>query len=230
MKDALVPQLSSLKPILLQELTTEFEKVKGEKAVPERLLRSQQQREELEDVPDAQGGGGGGEAEAGDAVDEDIDPFELMEAVDILHKLPADFFTQIEAKKWQERKDCLEKLQQLLESNPKLAPNADYNELMKHIKRIIAKDTNIVVATSAIKCLALMANGLRKNFHSYASSSVGVVLEKFKEKKANVVQALREAIDAVFVSVCSILRFLIFKTLFLKLYCSRLHLMQPSKI
>ena len=44
-KDALVPQLSSLKPILLQELQTEFDKYKDMKASPERLLRSQQHRQ-----------------------------------------------------------------------------------------------------------------------------------------------------------------------------------------
>lgn len=43
-KDALLPQLSNLKPILLDSLKEEFEKVKDSKAKPERLLRSQQQR------------------------------------------------------------------------------------------------------------------------------------------------------------------------------------------
>lgn len=198
-KDALVPQLSSLKPIRLQELTVEFEKIKSEKPKIERLLRSQQQRSN--DVCDTVDAVDGGEIQADDIIEEEVDPYDLMEPVDVLSKLPPDFYTLIEAKKWQERKDALEKLQQLLESNPKLATNVDYSELMKQIKRIINKDTNIVVATVAVKCLALLANGLRKNFHTYAVSTFAVVLEKFKEKKANVVQALREAIDAVFLSV-----------------------------
>lgn len=124
-----------------------------------------------------------------------------MEPVDILSKLPSDFYTLIEAKKWQERKESLEKLLQLLEANPKLIPNLDYAELVKQLKRIIGKDTNIVVATLAIKCLTLLATGLRKGFDKHAHGCVTVVLEKFKEKKANVVQELRKAIDAIYISV-----------------------------
>src|SRR5699024_4256940 len=119
----------------------------------------------------------------------------------ILAKLPGDFYTALEAKKWQERKEALEKLQQLLEANPKLVTTADYGEMMKNLKRIIGKDTNIVVATLGIKCLSQLATGLRKGFDKYAHGCVAVLLEKFKEKKANVVQALREAIDAVYLAV-----------------------------
>ena len=125
-----------------------------------------------------------------------------MEPVDILAKLPGDFYTLLEAKKWQERKEALEKLQQLLEANPKLVTNLDYGELVKQLKRIIGKDTNIVVSTLGIKCLAQLATGLRKGFDKHANGCVSVILEKFKEKKVNVVQALREAIDAVYNSVC----------------------------
>ncbi|KAH9418886.1 hypothetical protein DERP_004212 [Dermatophagoides pteronyssinus] len=204
-KDALVPQLSSLKPILLQELRIEFDKYKDMKATPERLLRSQQQRqaEELDSATgttndDATVGdnNGGGLSEA----DAEIDPFDLLEPFELLTKLPGDFYTLIEAKKWSERKDGMEKLQQLLEANPKLATNGDYTELVKQLRKIIAKDTNIVVVTLAIKCLGQLAQGLRKTFHHHAGQSVPVLLEKFKEKKQNVVQSLRDAIDAVYLS------------------------------
>lgn len=194
-----MPQLSSLKPILLQDLTSEFDKIKGEKATPERLLRSQQQQADVavDQQVDGDGTAGAG-GDATDGVEEEIDPFELMVAVDIIAKLPGDFYTLIESKKWQERKDCLEKLQQLLESNPKLDTKSDYGEVIKKLKHIISKDTNIVVATLAIKCLSMLASGLRKGFHSHANACVSILLEKFKEKKANVVQTLRECIDAVY--------------------------------
>ncbi|XP_046917779.2 msps cytoskeleton-associated protein 5 [Dermatophagoides farinae] len=205
-KDALVPQLSSLKPILLQELQTEFDKYKDMKASPERLLRSQQHRQ-IEDVDAAtiatnenDGGGGGGCDGVPSEADSEIDPFDLLEPFDVIAKLPGDFYTLIEAKKWSERKDGLEKLQQLLEANPKLATGSDYSELVKQLRKIIAKDTNIVVVGLAIKCLGQMAHGLRKNFHNHAGPSVPVLLEKFKEKKQNVVQSLRDTIDAVYLS------------------------------
>ncbi len=202
-KDALLPQLSNLKPILLDALKEEFEKVKGAKAVPERLLRSQQQRAAAADEADGGAGDGAAGDGAGDAAaeDEEADPFELLDPVDILAQLPSDFYPLLEAKKWQERKDALEKLQALLEKHPKLLATADYGELVKQLKRIIGKDTNIVVATAAIKCLSMLCTGLRKGFDKHAHGCVTVLLEKFKEKKANVVASLREAIDAVYLSV-----------------------------
>ncbi|KAL3171509.1 hypothetical protein MRX96_013713 [Rhipicephalus microplus] len=66
-----------------------------------------------------------------------VDAYDLLEAVDILSKLPKDFYEQCEAKKWQERKEALEKLLELA-SNPKLKPG-DYDDLVKALKRIVAK-------------------------------------------------------------------------------------------
>jgi cytoskeleton-associated protein 5 len=129
-----------------------------------------------------------------------IDPYDLLEPVDILSKLPNDFYELCEAKKWQERKESLEKLQELLEKNPKLVPG-DYGDLVRQLKKMIGKDTNIVVVALSTKCLALLATSLRKSFHPYANSCISVIIEKFKEKKQNVVIALREAIDAIIIAV-----------------------------
>lgn len=204
-RDALLPQLSSLKPTILQELKAEFDKIKADKKpTPERLLRSQQALTTSDDATelngDAESTGANPDSVDGDEAAE-IDPFELLDPVDIISKLPNDFYTLIEAKKWQERKDALEKLNQLLEANPKLDTSADYAELVRQLKKIISKDANIIVVTLGIKTLGQLANGLRKNFHNFANSCITVILEKFKEKKANVVQALRETIDAVYISV-----------------------------
>jgi len=58
-----------------------------------------------------------------------------------------------------------------------------------------------MVVAVAGKCLAGLANGLKKRFQPYASACIPALLEKFREKKANVVTAIRDAIDAVFLSV-----------------------------
>ena len=63
--------------------------------------------------------------------------------------------------------------------------------------QIIQKDSNVVIVALAGKCMAGVARGLLKKFQPYASACVGCVLEKFKEKKQNVVSAMRDAIDAV---------------------------------
>ena len=129
-----------------------------------------------------------------------IDPYELLEPVDILSKIPNDFYDLCEAKKWQERKEALEKLQEIIEKNPRIVPG-DYADLVRQLKKMLQKDTNIIVVTIATKCLAGLATALRKSFHSYANSCISIIIEKFKEKKQTVVQALREAIDAIIVAV-----------------------------
>jgi cytoskeleton-associated protein 5 len=48
------------------------------------------------------------------------------------------------------------------------------------------------------RLLGLVASGLRGKFQPYAVACVQAILEKFKEKKTNVVAALREAIDAIY--------------------------------
>lgn len=58
-----------------------------------------------------------------------------------------------------------------------------------------------MVVALAGKCLAGLAAGLKKRFQPYAGACVPALLEKFKEKKQNVVVALREALDAIFISV-----------------------------
>lgn len=52
--------------------------------------------------------------------------------------------------------------------------------------------------------LGQIAAGLRNKFQPYAVACVQAILEKFKEKKANVVAALREAIDAIYPSVSTV--------------------------
>lgn len=66
----------------------------------------------------------------------------------------------------------------------------------------ITKDSNVIVVALAGKCVAGLATGLRTKFAPYATSIVSAILEKFKEKKQNVVTSLREAIDAVYLTVC----------------------------
>lgn len=57
-----------------------------------------------------------------------------MEPVDILSKLPKDFYEKLEAKKWQERKEALEALDALVK-NPKLE-NGDYGDVVRALKKV----------------------------------------------------------------------------------------------
>ncbi|XGW09738.1 hypothetical protein V3C99_011760 [Haemonchus contortus] len=128
----------------------------------------------------------------------EADPWDFLEAVDVLAKLPDDFNTNIESKKWTERRDALQLLLDLITANPKLDPKASYGEHISLLKRIIEKDANINVAALAAKCMRGVAEGLRKKFAPHAPSVVPVIFDKFKEKKPLLRDPLVECIDAIF--------------------------------
>uniref|UniRef100_A0A8C7D0N0 Cytoskeleton associated protein 5 n=2 Tax=Oncorhynchus kisutch TaxID=8019 RepID=A0A8C7D0N0_ONCKI len=196
-RDALRPPLQGINSVQLKELEEEWVKLPTTAPKQSRFLRSQQA---LKAKFEQQQAAGGDEAD-GDDDDEpapQVDPYELLEPVEILSKLPKDFYDKIEAKKWQERKEALEALETLAK-NPKLE-NGDYGDLVRALKKVIGKDANVMLVTLAAKCLAGLAAGLRKKFGTYAGHVVPTILEKFKEKKPQVVQALQEAIDAVFLT------------------------------
>lgn len=69
------------------------------------------------------------------------------------------------------------------------------------ILQIISKDTNVMIVALAGQCVAGLAKGLKKKFAPFSLSFTEVILEKFKEKKTNVVTAMRDAIDAVYQTV-----------------------------
>ena len=187
-------QLTGVKPVQMSELESEFEKVEG-KPKAERLLRSQQQFGGGAVDDDGQGGEGQKDNDEDDDEPE-YDPFEAMEAVEILEKLPKNFYELVEEKKWQLRKEALDALLPLAQS-PKISPNGDFNELSRVLKKFIGKDTNVMLVTQAAQCLAGIAKGLRANFKNGAMQCLPVVLEKFKEKKPTVVAALVDAADSL---------------------------------
>ncbi|XP_071974868.1 cytoskeleton-associated protein 5 isoform X3 [Engystomops pustulosus] len=195
-RDALRPPLQNINPVQLKELEEEWVKIPPAAPKQTRFLRSQQDLKAKFEQQQASGDVEGDEGE--DEAVPQVDAFELLEAVEILSKLPKDFYDKIEAKKWQERKEALEALE-LLVKNPKLEPG-DYNDVVRALKKVVGKDTNVMLVALAAKCLAGLASGLRKKFGSYAGHVVPTILEKFKEKKPQVVQALQEAIDAIFLT------------------------------
>uniref|UniRef100_A0A4X2KWP8 Cytoskeleton-associated protein 5 n=1 Tax=Vombatus ursinus TaxID=29139 RepID=A0A4X2KWP8_VOMUR len=196
-RDALKAPLQNINSVQLKELEEEWCKLPPGAPKPTRFLRSQQELEAKLEQQQSAGGDAEGGGDDGDEVPQ-IDAYELLEAVEILSKLPKDFYDKIEAKKWQERKEALEAVE-ILVKNPKLEAG-DYSDLVKALKKVVGKDTNVMLVALAAKCLTGLAVGLRKKFGQYAGHVVPTILEKFKEKKPQVVQALQEAIDAIFLT------------------------------
>ena len=67
--------------------------------------------------------------------------------------------------------------------------------------QVLSKDTNILLVVIAVKCIGALAGGLRKKFQPYALVCLDGMFERFKEKKPNVVTALQEAVDAIYMTV-----------------------------
>uniref|UniRef100_A0A3P9H9A6 Cytoskeleton associated protein 5 n=1 Tax=Oryzias latipes TaxID=8090 RepID=A0A3P9H9A6_ORYLA len=192
-RDALRPSLQNINSVQLKELEEEWVKLPSTPPKQSRFLRSQQDLKAKFEQQQVQGGE---HSDGGSLVA--VDPYELLEPVEILSKMPKDFYDKIEAKKWQERKEALEAIETLTK-NPKLE-NGDYGDLVRALKKVVGKDANVMLVSLAAKCLAGLATGLRKKFGTYAGQVVPTILEKFKEKKPQVVQALQEAIDAIFLT------------------------------
>lgn len=73
--------------------------------------------------------------DAGGGDSSEIDPYEFASPVEIISKLPKDFYDKLEQKKWQERKEALDVLENLLKNTMKLEPG-DYADLVRALKKV----------------------------------------------------------------------------------------------
>ena len=129
-----------------------------------------------------------------------VDAFDLAEPVDIRKNLPSEFNEWIVSTKWKERKDALEAL--LTNSKVPRIKEENYTEIMGTLGRCM-KDANIVVVTVAAQCVEAIARGY---FYSpsfvwcyrYRSIIMAPMMDRLKEKKQSVADALGQALDSVF--------------------------------
>ena len=94
--------------------------------------------------------------------DADNMAYEYAEPQDILASLNKEFWNGLAAKKWTERRDSLLKLKTLA-SQPKLQPG-DYGDVLRELKKIILKDSMVVIVGEAIYCVGALAKSLRNHF------------------------------------------------------------------
>ena len=195
LREAMKPMFwGDLKPTQQTDLEAQFEKVKAE-APPkqERLLRSQQAA--MARAPAA--GAVDEYADEGDdpAEPAEIDAFDLAEPQDVLKKVAADFYDKLASAKWKDRKEALEALFALL--NVPRIKDGDFGEINRSLAKCM-KDANIMVVTQAAQCVEVLAKGLRKAYGKYRAIVMQPILERMKEKKQAVSDALGAALDAVF--------------------------------
>lgn len=185
---------NDLKPVQQQDLEKLFEGVKSEPAPKQdRLLRSQQ---------DAKKGAPAGDEDA--EVDEakaeevpEVEAFDLAEPVDVIKKMPSDFHEKLASAKWKDRKETLDEFYEV--ANTERIQDGHYDEVIQGLAKSM-KDANVAVVTVAANCITVLAKGLRKSFAKYRSRILAPIMERLKEKKQSVAEALGQALDAVFLS------------------------------
>ncbi|KAL3492386.1 armadillo-type protein [Aspergillus germanicus] len=198
LKEAMKPVFwGELKPVQQQDLEKLFEAVKQEPAPKqERLTHAQQLEAEAGVGGGADGGeGDGGEEDYGDDDGGEVDAFDLTEAVDVFPKIPKDFSEQLASSKWKDRKEALDALYTAL-NVPKIK-DGPFDEIVRGLAKSM-KDANVAVVTVAANCIDLLAKGIRSAFVKHRSTVMSPIMERLKEKKQTVADALGQALDAVF--------------------------------
>ncbi|KAJ5156282.1 Armadillo-like helical [Penicillium capsulatum] len=200
LREAIKPLFwADLKPVQQQDLEKLFENVKQEPTPKqERLTRAQQ---DAMAAASAAPGGGEDEEQAGDEFaeedGEDDAPLDLTEPVDVFSKVPKDLHDNLGSSKWKDRKEALDALYNVL--NVPRIKDGPYDEIVRALAKSM-KDANVAVVTVAANCVDVLARGLRNGFVKYRPTIMVPMLERLKEKKQTVADALGSALDAVFLA------------------------------
>ncbi|KAK9681891.1 hypothetical protein RND81_10G035200 [Saponaria officinalis] len=187
-----------MRDTMKKELEAELVNVAGI-AKPTRKIRSEQDKEPEPEVVAETTGVSPAEESTSDAPLE-VDEYELVDPVDILTPLEkSGFWDGVKATKWSERKEGVAELTKLA-STKKIAPG-DFTEVCRTLKKLVT-DVNIAVSVEAIQAIGNLACGLRAHFSGSSRFLLPVLLEKLKEKKPTLTDALTQTLQAMYKSGC----------------------------
>ncbi|CAO1946382.1 unnamed protein product [Urochloa humidicola] len=187
-----------MRDTMKKELEAELANVSGVPK-PTRKIRSEQEKELEEEVVVETTGANTSEEAAVDAPAE-IDEYDLVDPVDILTPLEkSGFWDGVKATKWSERRDAVAELTKLA-SAKKIAPG-DFHEICRTLKKLIT-DVNLAVSVEATQAIGNLARGLRAHFSGNSRMVLPVLLEKLKEKKPTMTEALSQTLQAMHKSGC----------------------------
>ncbi|KAM1232436.1 hypothetical protein ACFX13_042991 [Malus domestica] len=187
-----------MRDTMKKELEAELINVTGI-ARPSRKIRLEQDKEPEKEAVSEVVGPSPSEESAADAPQE-IDEYELVDPVDILTPLEkSGFWDGVKATKWSERKEAVAELTKLA-STKRIAPG-DFTEICRTLKKLIT-DVNIAVAVEAIQAIGNLAKGLRTHFSGSSRFLLPGLLEKLKEKKPTMTEALSQALQTMHTAGC----------------------------
>ncbi|XP_078437424.1 ARM repeat superfamily protein [Wolffia australiana] len=197
-KDAVKSILfDKMRDTMKKELEAELSNVTGI-AKPTRKIRSEQDKEiEEETIAETSVAGPSEESVAEETV---VDEYDLVDPVDILGPLEkSGFWDGVKATKWSERRDAVAELTKLA-ATKKIAAG-DFSEVARTLKKLVT-DINIAVSAEAVLAVGNLARGLRNHFSGSARFLLPTLLEKLKEKKQVLSEALTQTLQAMHKAGC----------------------------
>ncbi|XP_020588721.1 protein MOR1 isoform X3 [Phalaenopsis equestris] len=187
-----------MRDTMKKELEAELANVIGA-AKPTRKIRSEQDKEPEQETITEIAGTGASDDSVADAPQE-IDEYELVDPVDILSPLDkSGFWDGVKATKWSERRDAVAELNKLA-STRRIAPG-DFSEICRTLKKLVT-DVNLAVSVEAIQAIGNLARGLRTHFAGSSRILLPILLEKLKEKKPTLTDALSQTLQSMHKAGC----------------------------
>ncbi|CAD6194905.1 unnamed protein product [Caenorhabditis auriculariae] len=122
-----------------------------------------------------------------------IDPWTLLDPVDVTANVPKTVETQLVDKNWKERLEGCETLKKAVDAVGRCEISERTREIAVVLVKIIEKDVNVNVASCAAEVLAGLAVKARFSFSPIAIRLFPVSFDKLKDKK----QVLRDALNSL---------------------------------
>lgn len=135
-----------------------------------------------------------------------VDLRQFAEEIDFLPKISqSDFNTAMASSKWKDRKEALDALFELVKNadNQRIKDQngPDMDNIVKSLAIRVKSDANVMVVSLASNIIGLLSRGIGDSFGRYRTTLVAPMLERMKERKPSVVDAIGAGLDDFFKTV-----------------------------
>jgi cytoskeleton-associated protein 5 len=134
-----------------------------------------------------------------------VDPRAFVEPINLMPNAPPDFDKSMASSKWKDRKEALDAVYEIVKTADVQRINDDpsMDALVKQLAIRIKGDANVNVVMVASNIIGFLAKGVGKPFGRNRSVVVPAMLERMKERKASVSEAIGAGLDDFFQTVSS---------------------------
>ncbi|KAL6614280.1 hypothetical protein ACP70R_036550 [Stipagrostis hirtigluma subsp. patula] len=132
----------------------------------------------------------------------EIDEYDLVDPVDILTPLEkSGFWDGVKASTWSQRRDAVAELTKLASTRRIATADISFVQICRTLKKLVT-DANLAVSLEATQAIGNLARGLRVHFSENSRMLLPVLLDKLKEKRTKVREALTQTLQAMHQSGC----------------------------